>query len=80
MRCMTIDANGYLVDVTPQPSDWSTCALVVQSGSEAGANPFYLSAADGESISLAIMLVWGVAWGWRALIEALKDEGDSNHV
>lgn len=78
MRCVTINTRGVVVDVDPQPADWSSCALVLQSGAEAGANPFYLSADEGQSVALAIIFVWGVGFGFRAIIQLLK--GDSNHV
>ncbi len=78
MRCVTINESGVLVDVVPQPADWSSCAFILQSGAEAGANPFYLSADEGQSVALAIIFVWGVGFAWRAIIQLLK--GDLDHV
>lgn len=79
MRCVTIDGSGFLVDVTPQPVDMSSCALVVQSGGELGNNPFNLSAADGGSVALAVLLVWGSGFVWRVLVQSLQLFDKDNH-
>ncbi|TXG80829.1 MAG: hypothetical protein E6R11_00430 [Rhodocyclaceae bacterium] len=36
MRCVQIDAAGFVVDVQPQPAETSACALVLVDGGDAG--------------------------------------------
>lgn len=74
MRCVAIDASGFVVDVAPQPVEVSACVLVLSSGGEIGANPFNLSQADGEAIAWAVVAVWAIGFVWRAFIQALKTE------
>jgi len=40
MRCVQIDELGYVIDVQPQPAEFSGCALVLADGANAG--PFVL--------------------------------------
>lgn len=57
MRCVTIDSEGYIVDV-PQPARYTECALVIASGSEYAASPFVMTLAEGAAIGTAIATVW----------------------
>ena len=34
--------------------------------------PLQLDAADGASIASAILAIWAIGWGFRALIQTLK--------
>lgn len=36
-----------------------------------------LTAAEGAEISSAILLVWAVGWAFRALIQAIRSDGNS---
>lgn len=76
MLCVQFTA-GQLIPVDPQPADFSACTLVLQSGAEVGTSPFSLSVEDAALIGSAIVLVWGFAWGFKALILTLK--GGSHH-
>ena len=62
MRCVQIDAGGAVVDVNPQPSDFSGCALVLVSGDQAG--PFVLpDAAAAQTVfefGLSVVLTVGL--------------------
>lgn len=40
--------------------------------------PFAMSAEDGALIAAAIIAVWSAAWGFRALIETLRDRKDGD--
>jgi hypothetical protein len=40
-------------------------------------NPLNLSASDGFLMSVAIVGIWGAAYGWRALVRTL-DNNDGN--
>jgi hypothetical protein len=76
--CLQVNAGTGALEVMPtQPADFSTCSMVLQSGSDVGVSPFAVSAADGTAISAAIIAVWLVGWGFRALILTLK-EGNEN--
>lgn len=81
MRCVSMVQSGsiyYIVDTLPQPTDLTTCAMVLPSANEViGANyPFNLSASDGLTIAYAIVALWGVGFAGRALVRSLR--GDSN--
>lgn len=49
-----------------------TSACTVTVVHEISLPPLQLDAADGAAISSAILLVWGVGWGFRTLIRTLK--------
>lgn len=74
MRCVTIDGNGIVVDVVPQPVDTSTCLTVIGSPGDLQ-NPvsqwLSISLDDGASIGMSIFMVWVVAWGFKMLVRAL---------
>lgn len=55
----------------------ATCTVTVVH--ELSLPPLQLDAADGAAISSAILLVWGVGWGFRVLIQTLKHtDGNPN--
>lgn len=55
----------------------STCTVTVVH--ELSLPPLQLDTADGAAISSAILLVWGVGWGFRVLIQTLKQtDGNPN--
>lgn len=73
--CVTENGGtGALEIVSSQPTDYTSCTMVVLSGAEAGASPLALSAADGLQVAAAVVAVWGVAWAVKALILTLKEE------
>lgn len=53
--------------------DPSTCQAVLESGSEYNgwSQLFALSIDDAQTIGVQIMLVWAIAWTFRALAKAL---------
>lgn len=71
MRCVAINGSGYVVDVVPQPSDVSTCTLVLAVPAEVAANPFALSLEDASSLSGAMLMILAVAWCLRMLRRTL---------
>lgn len=76
-RCVEIGKGGALIDVSPQPSDVTTCALVVASGYEHGqfsSSPWVLTEAQGAQIGGAILFVWAIAWVFRALSRTLQSD------
>ena len=50
------------------PAEYSALAL----------SPLNLDAADGMALSVAILSVWGIAYGFRALGRALNTDGEVN--
>jgi len=60
--------------VTPQPATFSACTYVLPSGSEISNSPFSLSVADASAIGFAIVGLWAIAFGFRALISSLRDD------
>jgi hypothetical protein len=71
MRCVQVDLSGHVVDVSPQPDDVTTCPMVIVSGAEAVGSPFRLTLEEGGMIGGAVVLLWGAAFGLRALRRAL---------
>lgn len=68
----------YLVVQDPQPSTFANCVYVAPSGSEIANSPFSLSTVDAQSLGYAIVALWAVAFGFRALIKSLRghDRGE----
>lgn len=73
MRCVVIDASGFVVDVDPQPSDFTTCTFVLQSGAEVVASPFALSLEDAGVLSVAFAGLWALAYCIRLLKRQLLE-------
>lgn len=49
-----------------------TTACVVTVVHELSLPPLQLSAEDGAAIAGAILAIWAIGWGFRALIQTLK--------
>lgn len=78
MLCMAL-SGGQLVVVDPPPihPDPTTCPYVVRSFSTTNADLFLLSPAEGAQIAVAILLVWGIAFAIRVVVQSLSI-GDEN--
>jgi hypothetical protein len=58
---VTIDGSGFVVDVVPQPTDLSTCAMVIAAGSEL--SPWQpISLAEGAQITAIVAGVWAIGF------------------
>lgn len=69
-QCVVFDSAGYLVRSTEVPCT----TLVLSTASEytfLSSNPFWLDVADGASVSGAIAVIWGLAWGMRQIRAAM---------
>lgn len=77
MALCVIESGGVLVLQSPQPSDTSTCAMVVSSGSELGNLPWNLTIEQAHEIGMSVFLACAIAWGFRVLAEVISktDEG-----
>lgn len=72
MRCVLIDTSGAVVDLVPQPSDVTSCTLVLVSPTEVNSSPFVMDLADAAAIGGAVMLLWAVAFGIRQVLDFLR--------
>ena len=78
MICLQQNSTtGALELMAPQPTDLTTCSMVLSSGADAVNVPWNLSVSDASAISAAIVAVWGTAWAFKALFLTLK--GNENH-
>lgn len=67
--------GSYLLGLDPSVTDPTTCAYVVETGSEAGISSlFALTPSDASQIAGAIAVVWAGAWGIRLLGKFLSHE------
>lgn len=80
MICVGVDQGGALVALDPQPlaPDALTCPLVVQSFSDLAPGVFSITPEQGGQIGMAVLLVWGVAFAFRAAIRSLSIGDSSN--
>lgn len=80
-ECVTVaQVNGVDV-IVPIRDDPCTTALLLTPTEFAhiAQNPFVLSIEDGALISGAIVGIWAIAWGIKALILTLRgSDGDSS--
>lgn len=70
MICAEIDSNGALVNAPCTSSNYRlyTEAEIVQLHQ----SPWALTVPQGAAIGMAIISVWAIAFGWRAIASALK--------
>lgn len=81
MKCLNLELIGdgsYRVTPFDSP-DISTCAYVVQSGSEVGNSLFALTAHQGAEISMYVGVLWAIAWGFKQIAKVFSI-GDSNET
>lgn len=82
MICLEIqtDSNGggaFFTPINPQPTDYTTCTYVLQSGNEVGVmSP--LTPSQGAEIALAIGLLWAIAAVFRVLINLFRPSATDN--
>lgn len=65
------DGTVYLV-LDPLASNVSTCAFVVQSGSDINNSFLLMSAEDGGLFAAGLVSVWFSAYGVKAIINVIK--------
>lgn len=79
-QCVVVTTLSGTDVLTPSSSDPCT-GFVLLNPTEYSAwlvSPLNLSAADGLTLSVAILGVWAIAWGIRALARALNTDGEVN--
>lgn len=75
-QCVAI-VGGAVVESTASPCT----SLVLLTPAEyelMSANPFRLDAADGLAVAVAIVSTWAAAFGFRALLNVLRDRQDGD--
>lgn len=61
--------------VDPQPTDYTTCTYVLQSGNEINAWP-PLTISEGATIALAVGACWATAFAFRVLGQFLNSNNN----
>lgn len=72
MICLSVGPDGVLSVSGQQTQDFSACQLVALTSQEISLSPFYLSSDDGIAIAYAVAMLWGLAFGFRALFDVLR--------
>lgn len=67
MQCVADNGTGVLVVVRPQPADFSSCTMVVESPQEVALNPWALDVDQGAAIGVSVGALWAVAAVFRFL-------------
>jgi hypothetical protein len=71
MQCLTDTGTGFVL-TNPQPVEYTACTYILVNPTEISSEIFNLTAAQGGLIGGAIVLVWAVAFAYRAAIQALQ--------
>lgn len=71
MQCLTDTGTGYVL-TNPQPVEYTACTHILVNPTEISSDIFNITAAQGGEIGGAIVLVWAVAFAYRAAIQALN--------
>jgi hypothetical protein len=75
MICLNDMGTGF-VAMNPQPTDYTTCTYVLQSGNEITVWQ-KLSINDGVTIALSIGACWAAAFAFRVLGQFLRSESQN---
>jgi hypothetical protein len=80
-QCVDITQNpdGSLRLEPSSSTDLQACPYVLQSGAEVGNSPLYLTPSQGVEISVAVIGVWAIAWGFKQVAKVFSS-GDSNET
>lgn len=77
MQCLTDTGSGFVV-TNPQPVEYTSCTFILVNPTEISSEIFNLTAEQGSQIGTAIILVWAIAFAYRAAIHALKSDESEN--
>lgn len=72
MQCLGVNASFQLEVLSPQPSDLSSCQMVVGSYSEINSDVMQLTPEQGALVAGAILTLWAIAWVFRMLARTLN--------
>lgn len=78
MQCLTDTGTGFVIS-NPQPEIYTSCTFILVNPTEIESDIFNLTPEQGSEIGGAIMLVWAIAFAYRAAIHALKSDESENH-
>ena len=71
--------GSYHLGLDPSVTDLSTCAYVVDTGSDSSLNTLLsMSIDEAEIIGASIAALWAVMYGFRKLVDAVS-VGDQSH-
>lgn len=70
MQCLIQNGNGFII-AEPQPTTYTECVHILVAPTELSNEAFNISALQGLQISIAIIVVWAVAFAFRAAIQSL---------
>lgn len=71
MICLDLTQSGFYPQ-NPQPSDFSTCSYVLQSGAEASGSFFSLTSDQGATLAISISVLWAIGAVFRVLINLMR--------
>lgn len=77
MQCLHEINDGYIVQ-NPQPDNVSDCLHILVNPTEISSEILNLTPVQGSQIGGAIILVWAIAFAYRAAIHALKTNESEN--
>lgn len=76
MICLDYTASGF-VPTSPQPTDYTTCSYVLQSGSELHTSVMTLTIDEALQLVTPILVLLSIGFVFRALSYALKTSTDT---
>ncbi len=77
MQCLTDTGTGYVL-TDPQPVTYTECNHILVNPTEISSDIFNLTAEQGSQIGTAIILVWAIAFAYKAAIHALQSDEREN--
>ena len=72
--CVQQNATTHALEVmNPQPTDKSTCTLIVGSFTESGGSLFSLTESQGAEIGVAMFAALAIAFAFRMVVRAIQE-------
>ena len=72
--CVQQNATTHALEVmNPQPTDKSTCTMIVGSFTESGGSLFSLTESQGAEIGIAMFAALAVAFAFRMVVRAIQE-------
>lgn len=72
MYCLTDNGNGSYSLANPQPTDINNCVNIIAQPADVQTSLWSLTADQGTTIGSSILLVWAIAWTYRAVLSMLE--------
>lgn len=72
-RAIQQQDGSYLLGLEPSVTNPSTCAYVVETGSESLISSLAaLTPDDAQAIAVAVAGLWGIAWAFRLIAQSMS--------